>query len=76
MELELAIRFCVQNSIIIDGVLKDGSLVHSLTDEFQTQISDSSERKELVLQGQNPHLSQGGGIARFVSMLSALSSKY
>ena len=51
IELEQAIKSCIQNSMIIANELEDCSLVYSLTDDLQTRISRFFKQKELILQG-------------------------
>ena len=51
IELEQAIKSCIQNSMIIPNTLEDGTMAYSLTDESQIQIPSSSDQTELSLQG-------------------------
>jgi hypothetical protein len=50
-KLEQNIESCIQLGLIVQGVLDDGSLVYSISDQSQHQISQSFKDEELHLLG-------------------------
>jgi len=50
-ELEQTIRSCIQLGFIVQSVLRDGSLVYSISNQSQHQIPQSCNREELDLLG-------------------------
>lgn len=51
IELEQAIKSCIQLGLIVLGTLADDSLAYSLSDQSRHQISQSFKRDELSLLG-------------------------
>ena len=50
-KLEQNIESCIQLGLIVQGILEDGSLVYSVSDQSQHQISQSYKDEELHLLG-------------------------